>query len=122
LDKGKKVLIVEDESITAMAMEAYIMERGYEVVGQSATGEDAVRMARSEAPDLVFMDFRLAGAMDGVEAAMLICSERRIPIVMISGYAERIVLEKASDFKPAAFLLKPINFDDIDKIMESIRG
>jgi DNA-binding NarL/FixJ family response regulator len=121
MDEGKKILIVEDETLTAMAMEAYMEEKGYRVVGQSATGEDAVRKARSESPDLVFMDFRLAGKMDGVEAAQLINAERPVPIIMISGYTESIVFERASDFKPAAFLSKPISFDDIEKILRSIR-
>jgi CheY-like chemotaxis protein len=120
MDKGKKVLIVEDETLTAMAMEAYIEEKGYRVVGQSATGEDAVQKAKSEGPDLIFMDFMLAGAMDGIEAATLINAERQIPVIMISGYTERIVFERASGFRPVAFLSKPISFDDIDRIMQSL--
>ena len=114
------MLIVEDETLTAMAMEAYIEERGYRVAGLCATGEDAVRKAREEEPDLILMDFRLAGRMNGIEAAMIIEAERRTPIAIISGYSERIVLEAASGYEPAAYLSKPIDFDDIESILGSI--
>jgi CheY-like chemotaxis protein len=120
MKKAKKVLIVEDETLTAMAIEAYVEEKGYRVAGLCATGEDAVRKAREEEPDLILMDFRLAGRMNGIEAAMLIQAERRTPIAIISGYAERIVLEEAKGYEPAAYLSKPIDFADIDGILGSI--
>ena len=121
MDKARKVLIVEDETLTAMAIEAYIEEKGHRVVGLSATGEDAVRKAREEEPDLVLMDFRLAGKMDGLEAALIIEAERPTPIAIISGYAERIVLEGAAGYKPIAYLSKPIDFADIDGILGLLR-
>jgi DNA-binding NarL/FixJ family response regulator len=122
MDKAKKVLIVEDETLTAMAIEEYIAKKGHRVVGLSATGEDAVRKAREEEPDLVLMDFRLGGRMDGVEAATLIDAERKVPVAIISGYTERIVLEGASGFKPIAYLTKPIDFAEIDAILRSIES
>ncbi len=120
MDKGKKILIVEDETLTAMMLEAYIKEKGYISAGFYATGEDAVRKAKVEEPDLIFMDFRLSGKMDGMEAARLINVERRTPIVIISGYTEGIVLERASGYKPTAYLSKPINLIDVDNILQSI--
>ncbi len=117
MDKAKKVLIVEDETLTAMAMEAYVEEKGHRVVGLSATGEDAVRRAREEMPDLVLMDFRLAGKMDGMEAARLIEAERPTAVAIISGYEERIVLEGRGGYAPAAYLSKPIDFADIDVLL-----
>jgi two-component system, cell cycle sensor histidine kinase and response regulator CckA len=120
MDNAKKVLIVEDETLTAMAIEAYIEERGHMVVGLSASGEDAVRKAREEEPDLILMDFRLAGRMDGIQAALLIEAERPTPIAIISGYAERTVLEGTEGYKPIAYLSKPIDFADIDGILALI--
>jgi CheY-like chemotaxis protein len=120
MDKKKKILIVEDETLTAMMLETYIEKMGHISAGFYATGEDAVRGARTEKPDLIFMDFRLSGKMDGMEAARLINLERRTPIVIMSGYTEGIVFEQTSGFKPAAFLPKPINLVDVDGILQSI--
>jgi hypothetical protein len=78
MDNAKKVLIVEDETLTAMAIQAYIEERGYRVVGLSASGEDAVRQAKEEEPDLILMDFRLAGRMDGMEGVGI--QAHRLPV------------------------------------------
>jgi CheY-like chemotaxis protein len=118
MGERKRVLIVEDETLTAMALGSYMEEMGYTVVGFTATGEDAVRKAKSEEPDLIFMDVRLAGMMDGMEAARLINVDRRTPIIIISGYAN--VVERASAYKPTAYLSKPINFNDINGILQSM--
>ncbi len=111
------VLIVEDETLTAMALASYVQEKGFTVAGLSATGEDAVRMASSERPDLIFMDVRLAGPMDGVEAANLIQTVRPTEIVIISGYTDAIVELRPWARKPLAFLSKPIDYADIDEIL-----
>jgi DNA-binding NarL/FixJ family response regulator len=120
MPERKRILIVEDETLTAMALASYVEEKGFLVVGFSATGEDAVGKARAERPDLIFMDIRLAGAMDGVEAARLICADRRTPIVIITGYTDEFVSLRAWSHEPAAFLSKPIDFDDIDAILAAI--
>jgi two-component system, response regulator PdtaR len=116
----RKVLIVEDETLTAMMLEDRVEKLGFVSAGCCATGEEAVRRARAERPDLVLMDFRLAGRMDGMEAALLINAERETPIVIISGYSERAVLERAGDYRPRAFLSKPIDLDDVDRLLGSI--
>jgi CheY-like chemotaxis protein len=120
VDRRKRVLIVEDETLTAMLLEAFVEERGFASAGFYATGEDAVRKAKSEEPDLIFMDFKLSGRMDGMEAARIIEAERPIPIVIMSGYTERIVLEGSQGYKPAAFLSKPIDFEEVEGILASI--
>jgi CheY-like chemotaxis protein len=112
----KRVLIVEDEALTALALESYIEGIGHKVVGLSASGEDAVRQAKSEKPDLVFMDVRLAGKMDGMEAARLIDRDRSTAIVIISGYTRSGIDESA--YKPRAYLSKPIDFAAIDEILK----
>jgi CheY-like chemotaxis protein len=120
MGERKKVLIVEDEGLTAMVLESHMAELGYSVVGFSATGEDAVQKAKSEEPDLIFMDVRLAGKMDGLEAARLINADRLTPIIIISGYTDRVRIERDSAFKPAACLSKPIDFNDLNCILQSI--
>jgi CheY-like chemotaxis protein len=120
MDKEKKVLIVEDETLTAMMLESYMEEKGYISAGLSATGEDAVLKAKAEEPDLIFMDFRLSGEMDGIEAAKLISMASQTPIVIMSGYTESIVFERASGYRPTAFISKPVDFSEIDDILKSI--
>jgi CheY-like chemotaxis protein len=117
--EGKRVLIVEDETLTAMALGSYLEERGYSVVGICATGEDALQAAREGDPDLILMDIRLAGKMDGIEAARLINLEAPRPIVFISGYASRSFHD--SDFQPIAYLSKPIDYGDLELILESAK-
>jgi CheY-like chemotaxis protein len=118
MDEKKKVLIVEDETLTAMMLEVYLEEKGLRSVGFVATGEEAVETAMTERPDLIFMDFRLAGEMSGIEAAMAIEAEFRTSIVIMSGYSERIILERAVDYRPKVILAKPIDEAEIDKILE----
>lgn len=116
----KKILIVEDETLTAMMLEAYIQEKGYASAGLCSTGEEAVRGAVEEEPDLILMDFRLSGEMDGMEAARLINRELPTPIIIMSGYTENIVFERAAEYRPAAFLSKPVDFQQIDDILRLI--
>jgi CheY-like chemotaxis protein len=116
----KRVLIVEDETLTAMSLGSYIEEMGFPVVGIVATGEDAIQAARAESPDIVFMDIRLAGKMDGMEAARLINLDRPTPIVFISGYTNPDV--RSCDCTPIAYLSKPFDFHDIDLLLQSIAG
>jgi CheY-like chemotaxis protein len=120
MDKPRKILIVEDETLTAMMLEAYIEKRGFVSAGFYASGEEAVMKAKTEEPDLILMDFRLSGRMNGMEAAKLINAERPTPIIIMSGYKEAIVFERASGYSPTAFLTKPVDFSEIDDILRSI--
>jgi DNA-binding NarL/FixJ family response regulator len=116
----RKVLIAEDESLFAMALEIFIEEAGFASAGLCATGEEAIERALSERPALVLMDLRLAGAMSGLEAARIIDAELGVPVVIISGYAERVILERSPDFKPRAILSKPIDYAELEKILRSL--
>ncbi len=102
-----RIMIVEDESITAMGLEKRLRKQGYDVVGVVASGEEAVRTAEATSPDLVLMDIMLEGEMDGVEAAGLIISRQDIPIIYLTAYADENTLLRAKVTKPFAYLLKP---------------
>ena len=115
--EAKKILIVEDETLTAMMLEEYVMDRGYDSAGLCATGEEAVQTALEEKPDLVFMDFRLGGPMDGIAAAAIIEAQLGIPVVMMSGYAERAILERVTAYRPRTILQKPLSDADIDAVL-----
>jgi len=120
MGSGKKVLIVEDESLTAMALAAYLRNEGYDVLGLSATGEEAVRKSREDAPEIIFMDIRLAGEMDGIEAAEIISRERTVSFVFITGHSSQAPLKRVSAGAIAGYLTKPIDFSTIPGILSNI--
>ncbi|MBY6264415.1 hybrid sensor histidine kinase/response regulator [Azospirillum sp. 412522] len=102
-----RILIVEDDRIVARDIQHQLSRMGHVVVGMSASGEEAVRLAGSQQPDLVLMDIRLEGEMDGIEAARLIRDAHRIPIVFLTAYANDEVVHRASLTEPFGYLLKP---------------
>jgi PAS domain S-box-containing protein len=102
-----RIMVVEDESITAMGLEKRLTKQGYDVVAVVASGEEAVRRAEETSPDLVLMDIMLEGEMDGVEAAARIASRLDIPIIYLTAYADENTLLRAKITEPFAYLLKP---------------
>ncbi len=106
---GGRVLIVEDEVISAMALEGLLSDLGYSVVGTATTGEEAIEKARRERPDLVAMDIRLAGRMNGIEAAARISEETAARLVFMTGYDDADTRSRALGLRPLAFLTKPID-------------
>ena len=102
-----RILIVEDDRIVARDIQHQLSRMGHVVVGMSASGEEAVRLACSHQPDLVLMDIRLEGEMDGIEAARLIRDAQRIPVVFLTAYANDDVVQRASLTAPFGYLLKP---------------
>lgn len=103
-------MIVEDEGITAFGMAASLEEMGYTVVSTVLTGEEAVRKAEGEKPDLILMDINLSGKMDGIEAACQMRSRLNIPVVYITAHSEDTIFQRAKDTNPFGYIVKP--FDD----------
>src|SRR4030043_1856411 len=91
MDNLIKILLVEDEVITAMLMKIELRKIGYTVAYHVTTGEDAIINAKQNSPDIILMDIRLAGEIDGIEAASIIKSEFDIPIIFITGYEDQTV-------------------------------
>ncbi len=102
-----RIMIVEDESITAMSLEKRLTKQGYDVVAVVASGEEAVQRAGAMSPDLVLMDIMLEGEMDGVEAAGRITAGLDVPIIYLTAYADENTLLRAKVTQPFAYLLKP---------------
>lgn len=103
--------MVEDESIVALAIQTRLNNLGYDVVGTCDTGKEAIDRAAEIAPDLVLMDIKLNGQMDGVEAARQIRSVFDVPVVYLTSYSDEATLERAKHTEPFGYLLKP--FDDL---------
>ncbi len=105
-----RILIVEDERIVALDLKSRLESEGYRVEGLAASGEDAVRKAAALEPDLVLMDIRLEGEMDGIDAAGRIHEQFGIPVVFLTAFASDETIERARRTEPYGYLVKP--FED----------
>jgi PAS domain S-box-containing protein len=105
-----RLLIVEDEAIVALDMKDRLAGMGYHLVGHATTGELALKLTRELRPDLVLMDIRLQGDMDGIVAAQEIRRRFHLPVIFLTAYAEDETLERAKLAEPYGYILKP--FDD----------
>lgn len=105
----KRILIVEDEALVAEAIRLRLEQLGYVVVGVTGRGEEAVEMAAAAAPDLVLMDIRLAGAMDGITAGERIQSRFGLPVVYLTANTDRETMSRVLSTGPAGYVPKPIN-------------
>ncbi len=106
----KRIMVVEDEGVTAMRIQRSMEEMGYIVTSTLVSGEDAVKKAADEKPDLVLMDIVLGGHMDGIEAAGLINSQLNIPVVYITAHSEEKIMKRIKSTEPFGYIVKP--FDD----------
>lgn len=113
-----RILIVEDERLTAKHLTITLEKLGYEVTGVASTGGEAVEMAKQTGPDLVLMDVMLNGEMDGIEAAGRIQSWSRIPVVYLTAYSEASLVDRARLTEPFGYLLKPIREQELRVTLE----
>ncbi|MBE2181172.1 MAG: diguanylate cyclase [Chthoniobacterales bacterium] len=102
-----RILIVEDEAITALDLENEIRDMGYEVCGIADTADEAERLVREHAPDLILMDVRLAGSGDGIDAAHRISAIHNAAVVFLSAHSDGATLERALDASPFGYIIKP---------------
>ncbi len=107
-EKIPSILIVENESIIAHDLEFFIKKHGWHVCGIVATGVEAVTRCRERYPDVVLMDIRLDGSMDGIETAREIGVFSNIPIIYLTALADERTLRRASQTQPHGFVVKPI--------------
>jgi PAS domain S-box-containing protein len=104
-----KVMIVEDDRVVARDIGTQVSRMGHSVVGMTGSGEEAVTLAAANQPDLVLMDIRLEGEMDGIEAAQRIRAKNRIPVVFLTAYGNEEIIRRASLTEPFGYLLKPFD-------------
>ncbi len=113
-----RLLVVEDEHLVAMHLEARLQAMGYQVLGVAGSGEDAIRLAGEHKPNLVLMDIHLQGAMDGVAAAEVIRARHRIPVVYLTAYADQNLLHRAKSTEPYGYILKPFLDRELQVVIE----
>ncbi len=102
-----RILVVEDERLVALALEQCLKAIGHEVIGLVTNGREAIRLAGELEPDLVLMDIRLKGEVDGIEAAVRIHDSFKTPIVYLTAYSDDHTLERARAAQPFGYVLKP---------------
>ncbi len=102
-----KVQIVEDEGVVALDIRRHLESFGYKVVGSYASGEEAIAHFKENDPDLVLMDIRLQGEMDGIEAARIIRERFRVPVIILTAYADEKTIERAKFIEPFGYIIKP---------------
>ena len=122
MDKKKPaVLVAEDEALIRLDLVELLTEEGYEVVGEAGDGEEAVKLARELEPDLVIMDVKMP-KMDGITAAEIIAEERIAPIVMLTAFSQRDLVERARDAGAMAYVVKPFGASDVVPAIEIAMG
>lgn len=107
------ILIVEDEALLGMWLKIVLTKRGFGVSGIFTNGEDAVEFAKKTLPDVVLMDIRLAGKIDGIQAATEILARGQTSVIFMTGYSDEETRKRASAVAPAAYLVKPFTTADL---------
>jgi AmiR/NasT family two-component response regulator len=103
---GLRVLVVEDEALIRLDLTEMLTEEGYVIAGEAGDGEQAVELARELRPDLVIMDVKMP-KVDGIAAAGSIVGEKIAPVVMLTAFSQRDLIEQARDAGAMAYLVKP---------------
>ncbi|NNG18589.1 response regulator [Naumannella sp. ID2617S] len=112
-----RVLVAEDEALIRLDLVELLDEQGYQIVGEAADGEAAVAMARELKPDLVVMDVKMP-KQDGITAAQIIAEERIAPVVMLTAFSQRELVERAREAGAMAYVVKPFDASDVVPAIE----
>jgi AmiR/NasT family two-component response regulator len=113
----RSVVIAEDEALIRMDLAEMLTEEGYDVVGQAGDGARAVELAEQLRPDLVILDVKMP-VLDGIAAAERIAGQRIAPVVILTAFSQRDLVERARDAGAMAYLVKPFSQDDLVPAIE----
>ena len=116
-----RVVIAEDEAIIRLDLRETLEEEGYEVVGETGRGDQAVELVRDLRPDLAILDIKMPH-MDGLEAARIISTERICGVLMLTAFSQRDIVEDARDSGALAYLVKPYQKSDLIPAIEVAIG
>jgi response regulator NasT len=112
-----RVVVAEDEALIRLDLVEMLTESGYEVVGQAGDGETAIELTEKEKPDLVVMDVKMP-KLDGISAAERIAKQRIAPVVILTAFSQRDLVERARDAGAMAYLTKPFTIEDLMPAIE----
>jgi AmiR/NasT family two-component response regulator len=116
-----RVVIAEDEAIIRLDLKEILEEEGYEVVGETGRGDEAVDLVRQKEPDLAILDIRMPG-LDGLAAAREIAGERRAAVLILTAFSQRNLIEEARDAGALAYLVKPFTTSELIPAIEVALG
>lgn len=114
----KRIFVVDDNALTVAQLEQYIEEMGYQFVGSASNAADALAQVAQQNPDLVLMDIRLDGEMDGIEAATRLQADSAAVVIYLTAYSDEETLARAKLTEPFAYLLKPFTKQDLKACIE----
>ena len=114
---SRRVVIAEDEALIRMDLKEMLEEAGYQVVGEAGDGETAVRLAAELAPDLVVLDVKMP-VLDGISAAERITADGLAPVLMLTAFSQRELVDRARDAGAMAYLVKPFQKADLVPAIE----
>jgi response regulator NasT len=112
-----RVIIADDESVVRIDLREALTELGYLVVGDVGDGQSAVNMARELDPDVVVMDIKMPG-LDGIEAAQVLTQEKIAPVVLLTAYSQRELIDRAKEAGVVGYLVKPFRETDLTPAIE----
>ncbi len=116
-----RVVIAEDEAIIRLDLKELLQEDGYDVVGETGRGDEAVELVRDLRPDLVILDIKMPG-LDGLSAAREIAKDRLAAVLMVTAFSQRELVEQARDAGALAYLVKPFQKSDLIPAIEVALG
>jgi two-component system, response regulator PdtaR len=119
--KTTRIVIAEDEAIIRLDLRETLEEEGYEVVADTGRGDTAIEMVREHRPDVAIFDIKMPG-MDGLDAARVVLAEKICPVVMLTAFSQREVIEQARDAGALAYLVKPFQKTDLVPAIELAIG
>ncbi|GEN54572.1 ANTAR domain-containing response regulator [Halobacillus faecis] len=114
---GKRILLVEDESIVRMDIALLLQDSGFDIVGEAGDGEKAIELAYELQPDLIIMDIKMP-KMDGLKASKVISQKFNIPILLLTAYSQQEFIEKAKEANIVGYIVKPISEDRLIPAVE----
>jgi two-component system, response regulator PdtaR len=116
-----RVVIAEDEAIIRLDLKETLEEEGYEVVGETGRGDEAVELVKQQRPDLAILDVKMPG-MDGLEAASAITADKQAAVLILTAFSQRDLIEKARDAGALAYLVKPFQKSELIPAVEVALG
>jgi response regulator NasT len=116
-----RVVIAEDEAIIRLDLKETLEEEGYEVVGETGRGDEAVQLVREHEPELAILDIKMPG-QDGLAAAREISAERRAAVLILTAFSQRDLIEQARDAGALAYLVKPFERSELIPAVEVALG
>jgi two-component system, response regulator PdtaR len=122
MESRKKILIVEDEFIIAMLIEKQITRLGYNVVDKVTSGAKAIEAVKTYRCDLILMDIKIIGDIDGIETMREIRKFSEVPVIYITGNSDPVTKQKAFETGPAGYIIKPIETDTLRNAINLVFG